>query len=108
MIIFSLYGTMRMYGSLPFLVYPLLPASAVLMLSFQFTLLPQAAKSFEKSLDFVAFVRKECTVKYERKVARSLLPIGARCGPFGMISNKWTVQVANSVSDSTVSLLLTF
>lgn len=90
------------------MVYPLLPATAGFALAFQFTLLPQAAEGYEKSVDFVAFARKMCTVKFERKVARSLRPIGARCGPFGMISNKWTVKVANAVTDSTVTLLLTF
>lgn len=106
-IVCSIYGTIRMYVSLPIFVYALLPLTAGVALAFQFALLPQAAKGYEKSREFVAFARKQCTVKWERKVAKSFRPIGARCGPFGMISNKWTVRVGNAVTDSTVTLLLT-
>lgn len=108
MTIVAIYGTIRMYVWLPILVYPLLPATTVLGVSFLITLLPQAAEGYEKSIEFVDFTRRKCTVKYEKKVAKSLRPNGARCGPFGMISNKWTTRVADSMADSTVTLLLTF
>ncbi|OXA36879.1 hypothetical protein Fcan01_28343 [Folsomia candida] len=103
----SLYGTIRMYVSLPIFVYPLLPLTTMLSVIFQFTLLPQAAEGFEKSVDFIAFVRRKCNVNYFRKVARSLRPLGLRCGPFGIISNTWTVRIWSTVSDFTVTLLLT-
>ncbi|OXA36823.1 hypothetical protein Fcan01_28421 [Folsomia candida] len=106
MIICSLHGTIRMYSTLPAVLYPLLPVTARFTLTFQFTLLPQAAEVYEKSVDFVGLVRRGCTGKYERKVAKSLRPVGIRCGPFGMISSRWTVQVANAVTDNTITLLM--
>lgn len=102
------YGTIRLYDTTPGMIYPLIPFCNAVALIFLVILLPQAARAKENSSKLFSTLRKQFVSKYEKRVAKSLRPIGIACGPVGMISNKWAGKVMEVILNYSVTLLLTF
>lgn len=103
------YATIRLFGVLPGMIYPVAPFTSLVAAVTFMTLLPQAAETHKNSSRFLASVKSHlCERKYDRKVAYSLRPIGARCGPFGIITNKWVSKFLETDLNYTFTALLTF
>ncbi|OXA38673.1 hypothetical protein Fcan01_26566 [Folsomia candida] len=107
-VIFVNYATIKLFGVLPGMIYPAAPASSLGAAVLFMTLLPQAAKTHDNSSLFLASVKNYVIGKYERKVGYSLRPIGARCGPFGIIRYEWVSKFVETDLNYTLTALLTF
>lgn len=102
------YGTIKLFGKVHILVYVAFPIISAIASTFLVTVLPQAAEVYEVSSTYLNQLRGSCFTKYERKLFRSLKPIGIRCASFGMVTTDWMVAIIQSMVDNTINLLLTF
>ncbi|OXA46572.1 hypothetical protein Fcan01_18852 [Folsomia candida] len=106
--IFANYATIKLYGVVPNMLYPVAPWTSLLGGIFLMTLLPLAAKTYENSSRFLTWVKGHLIDKYDRRVTYSLRPIGAQCGPFGVITNSWMSRLVDTILNYTATALLTF
>ncbi|OXA49637.1 hypothetical protein Fcan01_15399 [Folsomia candida] len=102
------HATIKLFGVLPGIIYPIAPGTSLMAAVLFMTLLPQAARTHANSSRFLASVKNTVIGKYEIKVAHSLRPIGAECGPFGIIRNSWVSKFLETDLNYTFTALLTF
>ncbi|OXA36608.1 hypothetical protein Fcan01_28626 [Folsomia candida] len=102
------YGTIRLFGKVPIFVYLAFPVISVIASTFIVTVLPQATEVNEVSLRYLGCLEGTCFKKYERRLFRSLKPIGIRCASFGTVTTDWMVTIIQNIVDYKINLLLTF
>lgn len=102
------YATIKMFGTFPFMVYLTFPIVGVIEITVLGTILPRSAISYEESARYLRALRELCFRRYERRLIRSLRPIGLRVGHFGTITTIWMVAIIKTIVDCTINLLLTY
>lgn len=87
----------------PVAIFTIVATVAILM-----TLLLLAACLGGISSNLLKDMGGRFTRRYERKVARSLRPIGIQCGSRGIIKSDWTLGIVDLIVDHTITLLIMF
>lgn len=107
-IVLTYYGTIRMYGKVPWLVYITNPIIGTLATCFVVILIPQAANVVEFS---ETFLRKRMNLgnisKFERKTWKALRPLGIQVGAFGAVRKNLKPLAIKYIAENTITLLLT-
>lgn len=108
-IVLTYFGSIRMFGTMDFLIYIRLPVMGVLGTFFVVMLIPHAAKVVEFSTNFIIGARNEVNLsKFERKTWQSVRPLGIQVGDFGHVNKKLKPLALKYIAENTVTLLLTF
>lgn len=97
-----------MVGKMSWLIYPSVPITSLMSFVFVITLLPYAAKVYEKSTVYVRQLNQNLNKKYDRKLAKTLRPIAIEIGQFGRIDKCLLPEVIKHLTDYTTELLITF
>ncbi|OXA54331.1 hypothetical protein Fcan01_10460 [Folsomia candida] len=81
-----IYGTIRMRDHMNFLIYLFVPPSSLIALLFVVFLIPEAAKVYQRSYLYLYKAGKDLRRgSWEKKVVKSLRPVGIQIGPFGQV-----------------------
>lgn len=106
---FGLYGTIRMVHYAEFLVYLFVPITTWMSLLFVGILLPIGAGVFENSKIYLNQTgRNMGGVAWQKRVLRSLRPLGIQIGQFGLVSNSTTKTIITAIAENTATLLIMF
>lgn len=102
------FATIKMYRTLPIMVYLEFPVVSMLAYGFLATALPRSVMVHEVSSEYLRVLRAICIRRYEKKLIRSLRPMGVRVGHFGTITKNWVVTICQNIVVYTMNLLLTY
>lgn len=102
------YSSIRMPGRVSWLIYPTAPFTALLNTLFDFTLIPFAAKVYEKSGVYLTRLRMKLVKMRDRKAAKAFTPLAIEVGPFGRVKHGLLPVILKSVADNTSDLLIMF
>ena len=108
LIVICNYGTIRMYDTLGMPYFLLFPIMSFVVFIFTVTAVPEAAKVYELSAEYLRRVRSLPKSKYEQKLLRSLMPLGVKAGPFFTMKRSIFLTMIDSMAYYTMTLLLSF
>lgn len=108
LIVISTYGTIRMVGKMPWMVYPVIPATAVIAIVVAVTMASKGAKVFENSEKYLRQLSQNARSKYDRRLVKSLRPLDAKLGQFGRVDKGLCTEMVKYFTDYTTNLLITY
>lgn len=107
-IIGSNYGSVRFLSRLPFYIYLLLPGVSLIGFLLICTLIPQVGANFDNSKTYLENLKMIIKTKYERKLFKSIKPFAVSVGIFGFFDKSLVITIFVTITENTISLLLTF
>lgn len=108
-LIFGLFGSIRMLGRVEFVVYLIVPISTLIATFFLVMLLPEVAGVCEGGNEYLCKIRRKLGgMRWEKRIVRSLRPLGIRIGQFGLVRNNLMKTIVSAWAENTMSLLIMF
>lgn len=107
-IILGTYGTIRMFGRISWIIYPVFPVCSLTIFVFFVTFVSKSAMIFECSNDYLRQLSQNVSSKHDRRLVKSFKPLRIQIGPFGRVDKGFCTEVLTYFTENTSSLLITF
>lgn len=108
LMIVGAYGSIRMVGRMPWMLYPIVPVTMVISIGFGVTLATWGAKVLDNSETYLRQLSRKARGKYDRRVVKSLRPLRIAIGRFGRVDKELCTEIWERFTDYTSSLLITY